>query len=77
MTTESEQLSNRDKMIDLINEQCNLTRLADNVDVLIQVCRGGIIISKNIFLNTLGSKSRSVPTATPPASLWRGWSRSP
>ena len=37
VTTESEQLSNRDKMIDLINEQCNLTRLADNVDVLIQV----------------------------------------
>jgi len=37
VTTESEQQANRDNMIRMINEQCAITRLTDDIDILRQV----------------------------------------
>ena len=39
VATESEQQSNRDKMIDMINEHSSITRLTGDLDILTQVRR--------------------------------------
>jgi len=37
VTSESDQLADREKMIRLINDRSNISRLTDNIDVLVQV----------------------------------------
>ena len=49
VTTETEQQANRDKMIDMINEQSSITRLTDDMDIVVQVAFIELIIINTVL----------------------------